>query len=154
MPDWLTVDDQTNESLLMTDIARILRHKFDVRAKDLGLTRAQWQVLGMLRRCPGISQVRLADKLEVRPITLTRLLDRLEKTGWVERRLDADDRRVRRLYLTAQVSSVVRRMRALGLDLRQEAISGISQQEHATLVDLLKRIKINLGPLSSEVTHV
>lgn len=154
MTDWLTVDDQANESLLVTDIARILRHKFDLRAKELGLTRAQWQVLGILRRCPGISQARLADKLEVRPITLTRLLDRLEKTGWVERRLDADDRRVRRLYLTVQVAGVVRRMRALGKDLRQEAISGISQQEHTMLVDILKRIKTNLCPQSSEVNHV
>jgi DNA-binding MarR family transcriptional regulator len=154
MTDWLTADDQSNEALLVTDIARILRHKFDLRAKGLGLTRAQWQVLGTLRRCPGINQARLAEKLEVRPITLTRLLDRLEKTGWVERRLDADDRRVRRLYLTDQVASVVRRMRALGMELRQEAIGGLSHHEHATLLDLLKRIKTNLCPQAMEETHV
>jgi MarR family transcriptional regulator, transcriptional regulator for hemolysin len=154
MPDWLTADDQTNESFLVTDIARILRRRFDLRAKGLGLTRAQWQVLGTLRRCPGISQARLADKLEVRPITLTRLLDRLEKTGWVERRLDADDRRVRRLFLTDQVASVVRRMRTLGLDLRQEAMTGLSQQEHAILLGLLQRIKANLCPHASEELNV
>jgi DNA-binding MarR family transcriptional regulator len=144
MPHWLKDDDGMNEALLMHEVARLLRHRFEQRAQSLKLTRAQWQALSVLRRRPGCTQAELADRLEVKPITLTRLLDRLEKAGWVRRAHDRKDRRVRRLYLTARVEPVVRRMRALGMATRREALKGFSRTEHMALLACLNKMKINL----------
>lgn len=144
MTDWLTSDDESNESWLIVELARAYRRTFDRRAKELGLTRAQWQILGMLRRFPGTHQMDLAEWLDVQPITLTRHLDRLEKAGWVIRKLDKNDRRIRRLYLTDASTAIVKKMRALGLQLRRDALSGLSETEHAALVTMLKTIKRNL----------
>src|SRR5207237_4472081 len=83
-------------------IARLIRKRFDQRARGLGLTRAQWQVLAHLARHEGINQAGLAEILEIEPITLGRLIDRMEEAGWVERRQHPSDRRARQLYLTAQ----------------------------------------------------
>lgn len=146
MADWLTLEDEANESWLITELARCYRRVFDRRAKAIGLTRAQWQILGWLRRFPGIHQMELADALDIQPITLTRHLDRLERGGWVVRKLDRNDRRLRRLYLTDESSTVVKRMRDLGLQLRQEALAGFTPEEHAVLVKSLKRIKSNICP--------
>src|SRR3954447_25460282 len=84
---------------LLHDVARLLRTRFDQRARVLGLSRAQWSVLAHLSRNEGIRQNALADILEVEPITLARLLDRLEESGMVERRVDPNDRRARRLFV-------------------------------------------------------
>ncbi len=110
------------------------------------MTRAQWQILGWLRRFPGIHQMELADSLDIQPITLTRHLDRLERGGWVVRKLDRNDRRLRRLFLTDESSTVVKRMRDLGLQLRQEALAGFTKEEHDSLVNSLKKIKSNICP--------
>ena len=80
---------------LLYDAARLLRRDFERRAKQLGLTRAQWSVLAHLARNEGTNQAAAADVLEIEPITLVRLLDRLEAAGWVERRPDPNDRRAR-----------------------------------------------------------
>lgn len=144
MSDWLTDEDGTNESWLITELARSYRRVFDRRARDIGLTRAQWQILATLRRFPGIHQMELADWLDVQPITLTRHLDRLEKGGWVVRKLDRNDRRLRRLFLTDDSGTVVKRMQALGMQLRREAIAGLGQDEHAALLGALQKIKRNL----------
>ncbi|MBP7253293.1 MAG: winged helix-turn-helix transcriptional regulator [Alphaproteobacteria bacterium] len=156
MIDWLTLEDEANESWLITELARSYRRVFDRRAKDIGLTRAQWQILGWLRRYPGIHQMELADSLDIQPITLTRHLDRLERGGWVVRKLDRSDRRLRRLYLTDESSTVVKRMRDLGLQLRQEALAGFTPEEHDALVKSLKKIKSNLCPEAkgTEPIHV
>src|SRR5258707_15845407 len=87
---------------VLHDVARFLRKRFELRGRDaqLGLTRAQWSVLAHLARQEGINQAALAQILEIEPITLVRLLDRLQAAGLVERRPDATDRRARVLYLT------------------------------------------------------
>lgn len=85
-------DQQDGLGFLISDVARLLRKRFDRRAAELGLTRAQWRALGNLARDEGMIQSHLADLLEVEKITLARLVDRLECAGWVERRADADDR--------------------------------------------------------------
>lgn len=150
MTDWLTFDDETNESWLITEVARSYRRVFDRRAKDIGLTRAQWQILGWLRRFPGIHQMELADWLDIQPITLTRHLDRLEKGGWVVRKLDRTDRRLRRLYLTEEATTVVKRLRAVAMQLRRETLEGFTEAEHAALVTAIKKIKTNLGKLNPD----
>ena len=78
---------------LLHDIARLMRKRFDARARESGLTRAQWQVLAFLRVREGVNQAALAEALDLEPITVGRLIDRMEEAGWVERRPDAGDRR-------------------------------------------------------------
>jgi DNA-binding MarR family transcriptional regulator len=127
------------------DVARLLRKRFDQRARALGLTRAQWQVLAHLSRNEGINQSGLADILEIENITLGRLVDRLEDSGWVERRLSGNDRRVRLLHLTEKAKPILGRMRALGLETRNEALSGLSAAEQTTLLTMLRHVRANLS---------
>src|SRR5208282_2656389 len=82
------------------DVARLLRTYSDLRARELGTTRAQWAVLSRLYRCEGVKQNELAEALDLAPITVGRLIDKLTAAGLVERRDDATDRRANRLYLT------------------------------------------------------
>lgn len=141
--------DDENESLLIHDIARLLKKNFDRRVRDIGLTRAQWLAVGVVRRHPGISQAELADYLDVEPITVARTIDRLEKSGWIERRPDPQDRRVKRLSLTPRVQGVVEQMRAVSMGLRGEASRGLSSKDHQLLLRLLKQMKDNLTTLSN-----
>src|SRR3546814_3360775 len=99
--------DDPNRSLgfLLNDVARLMRKAFERRSHDLGLSRAQYSVLAHLCRNQGLKQAALADLMEIEPITLVRLIDRLERGGWVERRPDPADRRVRQLYLTDRKST-------------------------------------------------
>lgn len=130
---------------VLHDVARLLRKRFDQRARALGLTRAQWQVLAHLSRNEGINQSGLADILEVENITLGRLIDRLEEAGWVERRLSGHDRRVRLLHLTEKAKPILGRMRALGEETRNEALSCLSPEEQAALLTMLRHVRANLS---------
>lgn len=130
---------------LLHDIARLLRKRFDQRARGLGLTRAQWQVLVHLARHEGINQSGLAEILEVEPITLGRLIDRMEEAGWVERRPHPSDRRVRLLYMTAKAQPVFAEMRAIGDQVKGEALAGLTQEERERLLATLLTIRTNLS---------
>jgi MarR family transcriptional regulator, transcriptional regulator for hemolysin len=134
---------------LLHDIARLMRKRFDQRARGLGLTRAQWQVLAHLARHEGINQAGLAEILEIEPITLGRLIDRMEESLWVERRPDPGDRRARLLYMTAKARPVFDRMRALGETVRAEALSGLSQAERDQLMAMLAAVRSNLSDRST-----
>ena len=142
---------------LLHDIARLMRKRFDQRARSLNLTRAQWQVLAHLARHEGINQAGLADILEIEPITLGRLVDRMAEAGWVERRPHPSDRRVRQLFLTAKAEPVFARMRALGDETRAEALAGLSQDDRDRLTATLVEIRCNLSdrapPASSQPTN-
>ena len=96
--------------VVISDVARLLRTEFDRRVRKLGLTRSQWLVLTRLHRNPGASHSELADMLEVEKPTAGRMIDRLEANGWVERRSEKDDRRVKRVYLTAEAERVHKRI--------------------------------------------
>ena len=100
-------------AFLLSDTSRLLRRRFDVRARSLGVSRAQWQVLFALSRNEGINQTGLADLLEVETITLCRMVDRLEEAGLVERRADPADRRAWRLHLTATARPLLGELRAV-----------------------------------------
>ncbi len=130
---------------IVHDVARLLRKRFDQRARTLGLTRAQWQVLAHLSRNEGIHQTGLADILEIETITLGRLIDRLEEAGWVERRSSPTDRRVRLLYLTDKARPISVRMRALGKATRDEALAGLSPEQREMLFDMLRHARANLS---------
>jgi MarR family transcriptional regulator, transcriptional regulator for hemolysin len=130
---------------LLHDIARLMRKRFDQRARNLNLTRAQWQVLAHLARHEGINQAGLAEILEIEPITLGRLIDRMAESGWVERRPHPSDRRARQLYLTAQAEPVFARMRSLADETREEALAGLLQDDRERLTATLIEIRNNLS---------
>lgn len=138
-------DYQRSFGFLLYDSARLLRRDFDRRARAIGLTRAQWSVLAHLSRNEGISQAGLAEILDIEPITLVRLLDRLEESGWVERRPHPTDRRVYTLYVTAKAWPVIDQIRTLAAETRALALAGVSDADRARLVELLARIRANLS---------
>lgn len=141
------MNDNPNEALgfVVHDVARMMRWQFDRRAADIGLTRSQWQVLAHLLRSNGMQQKQLAEEMDITAITLTGLLDRMERDGWVERRADPADRRAKRIFLTEKVAPVMKELRALGREVRNSAQAGLSDAEQQTLISLLLRVRSNLS---------
>jgi len=137
-------DPDRNVGFLLHDVSRRLRKRFDQRAQALGLTRAQWRVLVHLAPRQGINQRALADILELDNVTLCRHIDRLESTGWLERRPDPDDRRAWRLYLTRKAGPTLDRMEELAEMTQGEALAGISQAQKDRLLETLMAIKRNM----------
>lgn len=129
---------------LVYDVSRLLRRDFDRRVEHLGLTQVQWRAITFIHLHEGIRQVRLADYLEIRPITLTRLLDRLQEAGWIERKPDQNDRRALRLFTTDKALDLLENMCEHGLQTRKRALAGISAAELETLMTLLQTLKNNL----------
>lgn len=140
------MEDDPNQSFgfVIHDIARLLRRNFDHRARALGLTRSQWFVLVHLLRQDGMRQTDLAILLEVQPISLTRMIDRLVAHGLVERRSDPKDRRANRVFLTPTVKPLLGRLRALGNEVREEAFAGMTRQERRRFMETLLRIRGNV----------
>ena len=130
---------------LLHDAARLMRRDFERRTRAVGLTRAQWQTLFHLHRNEGCNQVTLADLLEVEPITLARVIDRLEASGLVERRADPDDRRARLLFLGERAHPLLEELKALGAQTRETALAGLSEDERNQLWTLLSRMRANLS---------
>lgn len=143
-------DLSRNFGFLVNDVARLMRTVYDRRVRDLGLTRSQWWVLNHLFRHPGATQSELAAILEVERPTLGRLLDRLERKGWVRREDDERDRRAWRVYLTAAAQPAMRKLRAQAAGLRRDALSGLSAAERGRFVDTLLAIKANLSRMNRE----
>ena len=127
------------------DVARMMRWEFDRRAADLKLTRSQWSVLAHLLRTDGIQQRDLAEQMDITAITLTGLLDRMEREGWVERRADPVDRRAKRIFLTEKVAPVTKELRSLAREVRKTALHGLSEAEQQLLMNLLLRVRSNLS---------
>lgn len=130
---------------LISDVARLLRRNFNRRVQALGLTQTQWRAIATLSRDPGMTHVALADTLEIQPITLTRLIDRLEAAGWVERRSHPADRRAMQLYLTAKSEPILEEMYARAAETLAEAFTGVTAAAEKQLVASLKRMKQNLA---------
>jgi DNA-binding MarR family transcriptional regulator len=129
---------------LLQDVARLLRAHFNRRVQVLGLTQAQCRVVLRLAHHEGIQQVALAEILEIQPITLARLLDKLQAAGWVERRRDPNDRRAFCLYLTAQAYAQLKPIWALGSETRAAAIAGLDDAQLTGLTSTLQAMKDNL----------
>ena len=130
--------------VVIADVARMLRTAFDRRVRKLGITRAQWLVLTRLHRHPGASQSELADMMEVERASAGRMIDRLEANGWVERRAQNGDRRVKRVYLTPEAERVHRRIWRVAEATVDDALTDLSSRESAQLRALLARVKKNL----------
>lgn len=131
-------------SFTLHDVARLLRKRFEQRARLLGLTRAQWQALMYLAQNEGIHQGGLAEMLEIEPITLVRILDKLEARGLIERRRHATDRRIWLLYLNEAAHPLLETLRQYGDATRGEALAGISDAEQQRLFETLSGMKSNL----------
>ena len=137
--------------LLLNDVARLLRTRFDQRARAKGMTRAQWVILARVNAKPGLSQNELAAILEVEPITVGRLIDRLEARGLVERRPDPSDRRIWRLHLLPAAEPILEDISKAREVLGGELLEGVACSVRAQMVDALLTMKNNLTAESAPV---
>ena len=123
------------------ETAHALRKAFSRRAANVGVTGAQWKVLLKLTRKPGLRQAELADMLDVEPITLSRIIDRLEEAGLVERAADPTDRRAWQLHVTAKAKPVVAKLMAIADEMTAEAFAGIDRKDIETTREVLARVR-------------
>ena len=134
-----------NEPLfLMYDVARIMRTRADQNARLMGMTRAQWVILSWVELSPGLSQNELAALVEVEPITVGRLVDRLEARGIIERRNDPKDRRLRRLHLTDAARPVLEKIQSYRTSINEQFADLLGQPALAALTESLAKIKAHL----------
>lgn len=141
-------DDDEYIGYVLSDVARLIRTVFDRRVRDIGLTRAQWLVLTRLYRRPGASQTELADMLEIDRASAGRMIDRMQKNGWVERRADSEDRRINRLYLTADARRAHKDMWALAEATVDDALAPLSAAEREQFTRLAARVKGQLQSMA------
>jgi len=140
----LLEDPRRDAFTTLLDTARILRTHLDQRARDHGTTRAQWGVLGRLCREEGLTQAELAEMLDIQPISLTRLVDKLDAQGLVERRPHPTDRRANRLFLTPEGRTAAEAFAPLALDVFDEIFAGLDAAEIAELAALIGRMRCNI----------
>jgi len=129
---------------LLSDAARALRTLVDQRAREVGMTRAQWSVLVRVQRSEGLKQSDLAAQIDIAPITLARMIDRLDASGLVERRADPEDRRANRLYLTPAALPVLEKLATIGEAVMAEALDGLDDATLRALSVGLLHIKTNI----------
>ena len=126
------------------EVQRLLRLYADKQASQYGLTRTQWAVLAKLERTEGLKQSELAEMMEMQPISLTRLIDRLCDNDLIERRSDANDRRANRLYLRPAARPLLKKLGELRAEITRAALNNMSSTEASDLVRLLETIKDNV----------
>lgn len=127
----------------IAETAHALRKAFDRRSVGMGVTRAQWKVLFRLDRQPGLRQIELADMLDIEPITLSRIVDRLEEAELVERLADPADRRAWRLHVTARAQPLIAKLRSVADEMIAEAFAGIDPADIAITRAVLGRVREN-----------
>jgi len=140
----LPSEDERQIGFLISDVARLLRTAFDRRVRRLGLTRSQWLVINRLHRRPGATQSELAEMLEVEKATAGRMVDRMEKKGWVERRPDATDRRVNRLFLTAGSDLIQVQLAQIADRTVDDSLGLLSTPEREQFSECMRRVKRQL----------
>lgn len=139
-----TQDPEKALGFVLNDVARLLRRNFNQRLQSLGLTQAQCRVIFYLSRCEGTQQVALAEVLEVQPITLGRLVDKLEASGYVERRRDPLDRRAFCLHLTPKARPLLEKIWLIGAESRADMAGDLDEQSLKPFLDTLLVLKRNL----------
>lgn len=141
------LQDESRPSIgfLIVDVARMLRRDFNRRVQHLGLTEAQWRTLTGLERHQGANQVTLAELLEIQPITLARIIDRLVASGLVERRPQPGDRRAFRVFLTERAQPLMAMLHEIGAETKTLATTGLPEDELAALQSGLETMRINLA---------
>jgi DNA-binding MarR family transcriptional regulator len=136
---------------LIADVARMLRRAFDARVRAIGVTRPQWRVLSFLNRNEGINQGGLAELLEVEPISVGRMVDRLQESGLVERRADPADRRAWRLFLTDRSRTLIEELRPIADATLDDTMAGFAPEERQALIGYLERMRANLSRQPQEL---
>jgi DNA-binding MarR family transcriptional regulator len=131
-------------AFLVHDATRLIRRDFRRRVAALGLTAMQWRALAQLERNEGASQAALAELLEVQPISLARVIDKLEAAEWVERRRDPNDRRVLRIYLTEKAEPILTQMHGHAAATMERALGGVAKEERDRAIAVLTSMKRNL----------
>jgi len=126
------------------ELQRLMRAYADKEAARFGITRAQWAVLAKVERNEGMKQSELAEQMEMQPITLTRLIDKLCDSSWIERRGDDTDRRVNRLYLRKAGRQLLAKLSGLRSELTATALEGINPADAHRLLAQLEMIKENV----------
>jgi DNA-binding MarR family transcriptional regulator len=141
-----------NFAFEVAETARLIKREANRRAADIGATKTQWRVLARLGRAgDAIRQVELAEALDVEPITLCRVIDRLEDAKLVERQRDPDDRRAWRIHLTPEASPVIAKLEAMGVAFNADILSGISAAERETALRVFSKIRANLETLDQKL---
>ncbi|WP_109123754.1 MarR family transcriptional regulator [Dyella sp. C11] len=143
----MTKAEDISFGYLLNDVTLLIRKHFDRRAVKFGLTRAQWRATKMLYHREGMRQTELAESLEMEPIAVGRVIDRLQAAGFVERRPDPKDRRAWRLYVTDQARGVIADMELIARGVRKDAAKGIPVDELEQALGVLNRMKENLQAL-------
>jgi len=136
----------------LNDVARLLRTFADQHARQFGMTRAQWAVLARLEHHEGLKQSELADMLDLQPITLTRLVDRLCASGLIERRPDVHDRRAKRLYLTPLARPLMERLAKIATEMMESVLNGFDMATVERMTGELDRARDNLRTLTSKTS--
>ncbi|MFC2968713.1 MarR family winged helix-turn-helix transcriptional regulator [Acidimangrovimonas pyrenivorans] len=134
---------------LLHDASRLLRRRFELRGAQYGLSAAQWRLMVHVVRHEGISQARLAELLEIEPISVSRLVDRMEQGGWVRRCPDPQDRRVRLIHPTDRAMEAFTMVKALAGEVYEEALAGMSPERREALMDGLTQVVANLNELEA-----
>jgi MarR family transcriptional regulator, transcriptional regulator for hemolysin len=129
---------------MLSDVARLMRRNFNRRVQSLGLTQAQWMLLARIARQEGARQAQLAEILEMQPISVARLIDRMEASGWVERRKDPTDRRAVNLYLTKKAAPILDELWDRADETQTVALEGLSPDQREALMKALETIRENL----------
>jgi DNA-binding MarR family transcriptional regulator len=140
-----------NTGYLLVDSSRLLRRAFDERVREAGVTAPQARLLLNLERNPGQNQAYYAERLEVEPISLCRMVDRMEEAGLIERRADPADRRARLLFLTDRSSNEIARIQSALTGLIDSMLAGFSDAEERQLADMLGRVSANLTTPAKEL---
>jgi DNA-binding MarR family transcriptional regulator len=142
--------ERSNFGYTIADMTRLLRRVFDRRAAQLGLTRAQWRALKLVGKNPGLTQVQLAEELDMEPIAVGRVLDRMQLAGFIERRNDPNDRRCWRLYPVGETPAAMVEMKRIADQLNDEVLEGVSDEDFETVMRVLAAVKVNLHELDRE----
>ena len=132
-------------TLLMHSASRLLTRRFEERTRDRELTSAQWRLLVMLKKDGAMRQARMAEALDIEPISVSRMIDRMEQSGWVERLPDPDDRRARLVRTTPRARASLERLGDVADAVYAEALHGFTPAEIATLMTLMNRLTDNLS---------
>lgn len=130
---------------LVLDVARLMSASFEARTRSIGVTRAQWSLIAALVRNEGCNQARLAELMQITPISLGRLVDRMAKAGWVERRAEEGDRRSYRLFLTAKAHAIRPALRQLSDETQAEALAALATPEQQALLESLAKVRATLA---------
>jgi DNA-binding MarR family transcriptional regulator len=142
--------DKDTFGYTISELQRLLRRVFDRRAAGLGLTRAQWLALSRIGRAEGLTQSELAQDLDLEPIAVGRVVDRLEAAGFIERRADPGDRRCWRLHLAPKSDAVMEEMKVIAATLRDDILAGVDPDDFATTLRVLGMVKETLNKLDRE----